>query len=68
LQAPPPTTVDPETQRQLRHLFDHASDPVYDLVRILITLVIVALILLTVAVILAVAAQWLRTRSPSKEA
>ncbi|HKA92812.1 MAG TPA: hypothetical protein VKE97_03350 [Acidimicrobiia bacterium] len=58
MQAPPPTTLDPETQRQLQHAFDHVSDPVYDLARILVVLVGAVLILFVVAVIFYVGAQW----------
>ena len=62
MQAPPPTTLDPETQRQLRHLFDHATDTTNDLAWVLIVMVGVVLVLFSVALILVVAATWQRAK------
>jgi hypothetical protein len=62
MQVPPPTTLDPEAQRHLRHLFDHSFDTGYDLTRILVLLVSVALVLFVVAVLCFVVAQWRRAR------
>jgi heme/copper-type cytochrome/quinol oxidase subunit 2 len=62
MQAPPPTTLTPEQEHQLRHVFDHASDTTSDVAWILIVMVSAVLVLFTVAVILFVAALWRRAK------
>ena len=70
MQAPPPTTFDPEFQRRFAHDLDRGMqrsfDTAFDLTRILVVLVGVAAILFIIVVILVFAAQWRRAQADAK--